>query len=118
MLKKTIDFVDYNGEKCSEDFYFMLTKTDILKLEAKYKGGIIATVTRAQLENDNETIMGVFETVIQMAYGQKSPDGKKFIRNEKVLEDLIYSPAYDLLVQSMVNEDEAAKFINAIVPKE
>ena len=32
MLKKTISYVDYNGTKRTEDFYFNLTKAEISEM--------------------------------------------------------------------------------------
>ena len=32
MLKKTITYTDYNGNSRTEDFYFNLTKTELMKM--------------------------------------------------------------------------------------
>ena len=40
MIKKTIEYVDYNGENRKEDFYFNLSKAELMELEMSKNGGL------------------------------------------------------------------------------
>ena len=40
MLKKTITYNDYNGVERTEDFYFNLSKAEILEMEMGTSGGL------------------------------------------------------------------------------
>lgn len=39
MLKKTIPYIDLNGVERKEDFYFHLSKPEIVKMQTSVKGG-------------------------------------------------------------------------------
>ena len=39
MLKKTIEYVDYNGNPRKEDFYFNLSEAELAKMELSVTGG-------------------------------------------------------------------------------
>ena len=40
MFIKTINYKDFDGNERSEDFYFNLTQSEILKLETSLNGGL------------------------------------------------------------------------------
>ena len=40
MLKKTITYTDYNGNERTEDFYFNLTKAEVVEMEMSTSGGL------------------------------------------------------------------------------
>lgn len=46
MLKKTITYTDYNGVERTEDFYFNLTKSELLVLEMGTTGGLTEMVEK------------------------------------------------------------------------
>ncbi len=60
MLKKTITFTDYNGSERTEDFYFNLTKAELVELESSIHGGYLETMARIISAQDNPTIMQEF----------------------------------------------------------
>ena len=43
MLKKTIAYVDFNGNDQTEDFYFNLSKTDLTEMQLSVDGGLSAS---------------------------------------------------------------------------
>lgn len=118
MIKKTITFEDYNGETHKEDFYFNLTKAEVLEMETIVKGGL-STILKHIVETDDTTEMvNMFKEIIHKAYGVKSADGKRFVKSNDVLEDFIYSAAYsELYMELATNENSAVEFINGIMPK-
>ena len=81
MLKKTITYVDYNGSERTEDFYFNLTKAEIMEMELSTTGGLSEMIARIVAAQDAPAIIKVFKELILKAYGQKSADGKRFVKS-------------------------------------
>ena len=117
MLTKAITYTDYNGNKKTKNFYFNLTKTELAKMELTNKAGMLETIKQMINSDDREEIIGLFEKIVLGSVGEKSADGEHFIKNEKIKEDFINHPAYDVLFMELISSSESmASFINAIVP--
>lgn len=117
MLKKTITYVDYNGSERTEDFYFNLTKAEIMEMELSTTGGLSEMISRIVAAKDAPAIIKVFKELILKAYGQKSADGKRFVKSAALSEEFEQTEAYSILFMELATDaDAAAKFVNAIVP--
>ena len=117
MLKKTITYNDYNGNERTEDFYFNLTKAEIMEMELGTTGGLAEMLTRIVAAQDAPAIIKVFKDLVLKAYGEKSPDGKRFIKSEELSTAFSQTEAYSQLFMELATDaDEAAKFVNGIVP--
>ena len=121
MLKKTIPYKDYNDEERSEDFYFNLTKAEVMELEMSISGGLTEMIQRITAAQDSAEIVKTFKKLVLMAYGEKSPDGKYFLKedeNGRPLSDKFkQTEAYsNLFMELATDADAAAKFFNAIIP--
>ena len=117
MLKKTIASIDYNGVKREEDFWFNLTKAEITEMELSTSGGLAETIQRIIQTQDQPAIIAIFKDLILKAYGEKSPDGKYFRKSEEIRTDFAQTEAYSELFMLLATDaDEAAAFINGIVP--
>ena len=111
-------YEDYNGVKREEDHYFDLSEPEIMRLNYSSAGGLAEAVERISQEQDGGRIIELFERIIQMSYGEKSEDGKLFVKSEEAKQRFIYSPMYPMLYMKLGTDAEfAAEFINAIVPK-
>ena len=118
MIKLPIDYVDYNGEKQTEDFYFNLNDAELAEMETSEDGGFSAYIKRIVEAQKTSEIVKVFKKLILMSYGIKSPDGKRFLKSEALREEFEQSPAYPVLFMKLAtNEKEATAFINGIVPQ-
>lgn len=118
MLKKTITYTDYNDVERTEDFYFNLSKAEILDLETETPGGFTSYINKITSSKDVPTIVETFKKIIMLAYGVKSADGRQFIKNDEVRDAFKQTEAYSILyVELSTDADKAAAFINAIVPK-
>lgn len=119
MYKKTMSYTDYSDTKRTEDFYFNLTKAECLKLEMSTDGGMDQMLRRIIAAQDMPTIVSTFEKIILAAYGEKSPDGRRFIKSDEISAAFSQTEAYsDLFIEISTNAEAASKFINAIVPQE
>lgn len=117
MLKKVLTYTDFDGEERTEEFYFNLTKAELVKMRYSAAGGMERRLQRIVNEKDPHKIIEVIEDFIKASYGVKSDDGKRFVKSEKLFEDFKSTEAYsDLLIQLMTDEGAAAAFVNGIVP--
>lgn len=118
MFKKTIDYIDYNGNKRSEDFYFNLTKAECLTLEMSTSGGMTALIQQLVAAQDLPTLLDLFTKIVNKAYGEKSLDGRRFVKSQEVTDAFIQTEAFsDFFVEISTNTEAATKFINGIIPK-
>lgn len=117
MLKKTITYTDYNGVERKEDFYFNLSKAEIMEMEMGTTGGLSAMINKVVAAQDSVAIIKIFKDLVLKAYGVKSDDGKRFIKSPELSEEFSQTEAYSILFMDLAtNSDDAAKFVNGIVP--
>ena len=117
MLKKTITYTDYNGSERTEDFYFNLSKAEIMEMELSTTGGLAEMIQKIVSAQDSPAIVKIFKELLLKAYGEKSPDGKRFIKSDKISEAFSQTEAYSQLFMELATDAEAAaNFVNGIVP--
>lgn len=117
MLKKTITYTDYNGNERTEDFYFNLSKAEVTEMELSTAGGFTDQIQRIINAQDVPAIIKVFKELVLKSYGEKSADGKRFIKSKELSEAFSQTEAYsNLFMELATDADEAGKFINGIVP--
>lgn len=117
MLKKPVTYTDYNGMERKEDLYFNLTKAEIMEMEMGTTGGMAEYIQRIVASQDAPSIIKIFKELVLKAYGVKSPDGKRFIKNDEVRDEFLQSEAYSIVFMELATDaDAAAKFVNGIIP--
>lgn len=117
MLKKTITYTDYNGNERTEDFYFNLSKAEIMEMEMSTTGGLAEMITRIVAAQDQPAIIKIFKDLVLKAYGEKSADGKRFVKSDEIAAGFSQTEAYSILFMELATDaDAAAKFVNGIVP--
>jgi len=117
MLKKTIKYTDFDGNPREETFYFNLTQAELAEMELSTEGGLSVKLQKIIEAQDNPTIIALFKEIIGKAYGEKSPDGKQFVKNPQIRDAFMQTQAYsDLFMELATNPEAAAAFINGIVP--
>ena len=117
MLKKTITYTDYNGVERKEDFYFNLSKAEIMEMEMSTAGGLAEMIQRIVDSKDNVAIIKIFKELVLKAYGKKSDDGRRFIKSKEISEEFSQTEAYSIIFMELaMDADAAAKFVNGIVP--
>ena len=119
MLKKAITYEDFNGETVTEDFFFHLSKAELVELEMSHKGGLSAALERIVAAEDNQSIIAEFKNIILSAYGKRSDDGKRFIKNQELRDEFTSTEAYSTLFMELVTDtDAAAAFVNGVIPQD
>lgn len=117
MICKTMTYVDYNGEERTEDFYFNLTKAEIMQLELCAEGGLEATIEEITNERDGKRLVKLWKDIIGLAYGKKSPDGRRFMKSPEITAEFEQTEAYsDLFMMFCTDAKAAAEFVNSLVP--
>lgn len=118
MIKKTMTYTDYDGNQRTEDFYFNLTKAELAEMELSHDGGFVKLIERVIQTRDISQLTEIFKNIILQSYGVKSPDGKRFIKNDEVREEFAQTEAYsDLFIEFITDAEAAAAFVNGIIPK-
>lgn len=119
MLKKLIKYTDYDGVERAETFYFNLTKAELMEMELMTVGGMRQLLQSIVDKHDVPKIVEAFKNIIFKSYGEKSPDGRRFIKSKELSEAFAQTEAYSELYMSLIsNAEEAAAFINGVVPSD
>ena len=121
MLKKTITYTDYNGAERKEDFYFNLTKAEIMEMEMSISGGLTEMINRIVAAQDAPAIVKIFKELSLKAYGEKSADGRRFMKVDEngvpLSINFSQTEAYSQLFMELATDaDAASAFVNGIVP--
>lgn len=119
MIKKTITYKDvFTDAEISEDFYFHLSKADLIEMEVSHPGGSLHDHLRKVIDTKNgRAILDVFKDIILKAYGQRSEDGRSFRKSKEAAEDFLHSEAYSNLLMEICTDAQAAtEFITGIMP--
>ena len=118
MLKKTIKYTNYNDEEVEEDFFFHLSKAELVELEMSHEGGLSAALQRIVDAEDGKGIVQEFKNIILSAYGVRSDDGRHFTKNDQLRQEFESTEAYSALFMELVTDTDAAVvFINGVIPQ-
>ena len=109
MLHKKVTYTNYNGEVVNEDVYFNLTSMELVKMEAKYEKSVPDKIKEVVDANDFRGIIALFEDLLLTAYGVKSEDGRRFIKDEQATKEFGDSIAYAEIFEQIILNPEAAK---------
>lgn len=117
MLKKVIEYTDYDGNSRKETFYFNLSKAEIAEMELSTSGGLAQMLQKIIDEKDQPKLVAMFKDLILRSIGEKSPDGKRFIKSEEISDSFKQTEAYsELFMELATNADAASAFVNGILP--
>ncbi len=109
MIKKTIKYTDFNGKENEETLYFNLSQTELTKMELGTQGGMSNYIKEAVESGDNGKILELFTKMLLESYGQKSEDGKRFVKSPKMKEEFAQSAAFDALFMEFIQHPETAE---------
>lgn len=119
MLKRPIKYTDLDDNEVTEDFYFNLSKPEIIEMEVEHKQGFKERIEQIIKTEDRKTLVEEFKKLILLTYGVKSEDGKRFIKSEQLREEFSQTPAYEELFMDLASNDGAAsEFIIGVLPRD
>lgn len=117
MFKHTVKYTDFDGNERTEDLYFHLSPAEMTQFQYSVKGGMKNLLEKATQEQDGPTLMKFFVKMVEMAYGRKSNDGRRFEKSYEIYQDFAQTNAYNaLFMQLVTDEGFAKKFTNAVFP--
>lgn len=129
MFADKIAYTDFDGNDQVEEVRLNLTKNECRELDLKYEeeGGLFAHLKglirkRADGETAIKPMFDFLKEIIEMAYGKKSADGRRFVKFDRDGNRLSYefmdSACFDALMDKILSEDmDIEQFILAIFPK-
>ena len=123
MIKKTITYTDYNDIERTENFYFNLSKAEVMEMEMSTEGGMAESIQKIVDAKDAPSIIRVFKDLVLKAYGVKSDDGRRFMKTKpdgsKYSDEFKETEAYSQIFMELATDaDKAAEFINGIIPSD
>ena len=117
MIKKTITYVDFNDVQRTETFYFNYSQAELLEMEMSVDGGFVERVKRIVDAKDAPSLVKLWKKFVIDAYGVKSDDGRRFIKNDDVRAAFVECPAYSVIFMELATDDVAgAEFVKGVVP--
>ncbi len=118
MFKKQVTYENFNGEEVTEVLYFNLTEAELLELELKHPGGYSDYLNRIIEAKDRATLVSIFKELILLSYGEKSDDGRTFMKSPEIAHAFECTNAYNVLFMELATNDESASaFANGVIPK-
>lgn len=118
MIKKTITYTDYNDTERTEDFYFNLTKAELTEMELTTSGGMSKLIESIINAKEEPEIIRIFKELLLMSYGEKSPDGRRFMKSDEITAGFAQTEPYSIIFMELATDTAAAtKFINGLMPK-
>lgn len=116
-----IAWKDYDGNDRKETFYFHLNKGELIDMQMSEYGGLDKLLQKIIDTKDQVKLWEYFRDIILKAYGEKSGDGRNFIKSKdgrKLVEDFITTEAYGELMMKLIQDaDYASDFVNGIIPE-
>ena len=119
MFGKTIKYTDFNDVEREETFYFNFTKAELTEMELGVEGGLTEQIDKIIKAKNQPEIIKLFKKLVLDAYGEKSPDGRRFIKNDELKEAFSQTEAYsEIFMDLAFNTYSAVDFVNGIMPKD
>lgn len=118
MIMETRTYKDYNGVTRTENFFFNLSKAELAEMELSTEGGYAEMIERIVSAQDRPALVKIFKELLLKSYGEKSPDGKRFIKSEELSLAFSQTEAFsDMFMELATNSEKAAEFVNGIIPE-
>lgn len=122
MYKKTIKYVDYDGNEREEDYYFNLSRSEIMEMNFSKDGNLVEYLERIKNTVDVPKIAEFFKELIMKSYGEKSLDGKAFRKKRDghlLVEEFMETEAFtELYMELATDADAASAFVSGIIPSD
>lgn len=120
MIEKKVTYTDYDGVERTEVFRFHLNQSELIEMDALMPGGMEQTLKLIAEKKDTPSLMRAFKTILLKSYGEKSPDGRRFMKSDEISHAFTETPAYDKIFMELVSGDgeDTLAFIRGIMPEE
>lgn len=117
MYTKKITYTDFDGQERTETLQFNLTKAEWMELQFKTMSS--DDVQMMLDRNDTPKLVGFFKELLLSSYGEKSADGRRFVKSPEISKDFESTQAYsDFFMQIASDPNAAAEFLTHVLPKD
>ena len=129
MFTEKITYTDFNDVERTEEFHFNLNKTELIELTMELPDGLMDGVAAEKDQTElgaaklimaalgNKGVNKFFKELILKAYGEKSVDGRRFVKSEELSTEFSQTPAFDELSFKMITDaNKASEFVNQLIP--
>lgn len=114
MLKQKVKYEDFDGNIQDEILYFNLSRMELVALQGRYGKEDMAKYIEKLIEDKSlEKMYELLNDIVLTAYGIRSEDGKRFIKNDQIREEFVQSLAYEALIEDF--HDETRKVLENFV---
>lgn len=129
MFADKIKYTDFDGNEQEEEVRLYLSTSECKELDLKYEydGGLFQHLKKLVGDKKGKDIpqkplYDLLKEIIELAYGKKSEDGRRFIKRGRDGYPLSYefmdSACYFALMESLLAGDmDVQKFITSIFPE-
>lgn len=118
MLKKSFTYTNFDGVEATETCYFNLSETELMEWQLSEDGGLAGRLQEVIDAKDTARLASFFKQLILKAYGEKSADGRYFMKSEEISNRFACTPMYDQLYMELMSDaNEASAFTNGIMPQ-
>lgn len=125
MIKKTIKYKDYAGNEKVEDFYFNMSKGELVLMEMssvdENTEGMNDKLNRLIASRNGKEIADTFKEIVDLSYGERTVDQTRFQKEDANGKSLAVrfrsTGAYSELIYELATDaDKGAEFVNGLMP--
>lgn len=123
MLKETLTYKNFDGVEVTETAWFNFTQAEVLEMETTYPGGYGGFLQSVIDAKDQPNLVKIFKDFLLKAYGEKSPDGRFFMKEDEdghplYRKNFMYSGLYSVIYMRLSTDSEyASKFVKGVLPE-
>lgn len=117
MYKRTFKYTDYDGNPREEDVYFNLSEAELAEMMFSADGGLDQAIKRIVAAQNTKEIISTWKMILLKSYGEKSPDGKRFIKSKELSDAFSQTEMYNQLFMELTfDAEKAAEFMDKVTP--
>ena len=117
MISYTIKYTDLLDNEAEDKVYFHLTKDEVYDLIAERRKTLLGQASRIQEDQDFLEGYQFVRDIVLRSYGERSDDGKRFIKTEGATTAFRQSLLFDEVLEKIFESDKSADaFVNAVMP--
>lgn len=127
MYKRSITFLDLDGDLRTQDFWFNLTMPEVTELELEMPGGMSNHWVSMVENKDAKNMLKSFKDLIAMSYGERLNDGITFQKEDPItgrplgrrfLQTGAYVSLFLELLGPKATSNDFVEFLKAVLPVE
>nr|DAY42551.1 MAG TPA: hypothetical protein [Caudoviricetes sp.] len=117
MQKITVTYENFDGENVTEDLYFHLNIKELQEME-NWDPSLTERIAKLTKTEDGKDAFNLMRNIIETAYGERSSDGKRFLKSPEIRNMFTEGLAYDeVIIQFLDGTTDLGKFIEGLLPK-